>query len=186
MKNRSILLIVAALSLVPIAAPGAAGNEPFPGGAGYGMMRGMMGHGALDREFMQDLGCPMMMNLHNVIDDYLRYKKEIGLNPQQEKSLKDLRQSYQKDITRLNAELMIDQADLRNILFEDEIDMEQVRSASAKLEKVQGEIRNKNIETFIAARRQLTEEQTQKAKDRGIRQNAYDYYDYANPTPMEY
>ncbi len=121
---------------------------------------------------------PLMTNLRTIIDDYLYYKNEIGLTSEQQYALKALRDKYQTEIIRLNADLNIELMDLHNLTMEEEVNMDSIQSAKQRAESLQIQIQNKNIDLFVSAQRLLTPDQLGKTNNMGIKPNPYKYYGY--------
>lgn len=125
---------------------------------------------------MHDYGTPMMTHLNSVVDQYLRHKKQLGLTPEQMTALKELRQNYQRVIIQLNADLDQAQMDLNNLLNEDDVDMTRVQAENASIEKLQTEIRTKNIDLFVAAQKLLKPAQVDLAEKLGIERSPSAYF----------
>ena len=127
-------------------------------GPGMMMGRGMMGHGMMQG----NSGCPMMKGYLEGADFYLSYSGELRLTDSQIRSLESIRDSYEKDAIRLNADLQTAMLELDNLQYEDEIDLSKVKTVNKKIETIQTEIRFKNIESFVKAKRTLNKEQLKK------------------------
>lgn len=137
---------------------------------GMGMMGGsMMGYNMMDYNMMMDdAGCPMMMSLGTSADYLLSYKDELELSKTQVSKFKKAREKYQKETVSLHADLNLAMMELHNLLSEDELNLVEIRAASGKIGKIEGDLRAKNIETYISAKLVLTREQMKKVKDMGI------------------
>ncbi len=143
-------------------------------GSGMMMGRGMMGHGMM---MQGNSGCPMMKGYLEGANFYLSYSEELKLSDSQIGSLESNRDSYEKDAIRLNADLQTAMLDLDNLLNEDEIDLSKVKTVNKKIETIQTEIRSKNIESFVKAKRTLNKEQLKKL-------DHSDLYEEENPHGM--
>lgn len=128
-------------------------------GPGMMMGRGMMGHGMM---MQGNSGCPMMKGYLEGADFYLSYSGELRLTDSQIRSLESIRDSYEKDAIRLNADLQTAMLELDNLQYEDEIDLSKVKTVNKKIETIQTEIRFKNIESFVKAKQTLNREQLKK------------------------
>ncbi len=132
---------------------------------GMGMMGGrMMGYNMM----MDDAGCPMMMSMGTSADYLLFYKDELELSKTQISKFKKAREKYQKKAVLLYADLNLAMMELHNLLSEDKLNLVEIRAASAKIGKIEGDLRAKNIETYVSAKLVLTREQMKKVKDMGI------------------
>jgi len=125
------------------------------------LMGGMMLYNMM---LQDDSGCPMMMDLLRSVDSYLFHKEEIGLSEGQLRSLKTIRDFYQKDVITMTANLHKLMLELNNLLSEDEIDLSKAKMLNEDIESIQAEMRFKNIEAFVRAKRILTKEQVKKVR----------------------
>jgi hypothetical protein len=171
MKNVIFALTVVATMVLTVAIlPGqklaAAGNEP----KGTVMS---IGYG----ELTNATSCPLMMDLQNVIDDYLTYREQIAITPDQLAALKNLRDVYQKKVLKLNDQHNRAVLKLNNILYDNQTTIKDIREVSAEIGQLEGEIRTQNIETFMAARDILNREQRKKAQEQGIKDYPFEYLD---------
>ena len=167
MKIRWLTTLIVLLTLVISGfAFGHMGGYRAPRGMRGGMMgpgmmmgRGMMGHGMM---MQGNSGCPMMKGYLEGADFYLSHRGELRLTDSQIRSLESNRDSYKKDAIILNADLQTAMLELNNLLSEDEIDLSKVKTINKKIETIQTEIRFKNIESFVKAKRTLNREQLKK------------------------
>lgn len=176
--NKMTIVLCAALLCAP-----AANRLSAEGGIGLGMgdpglyRAGDSWTSTYENPF-HDYVVPLMMDLPNVIDQYLNYKKELGLTPDQQRALKDLRRGYQAEIVRLDSDLNIELMNLHDLMMEDDVDMLLIQSQNQKVESLQSQIRTKNIALFYSARKLLTADQLKTAVGLGIKPNPYEYYGY--------
>lgn len=133
------------------------------------MGQGMMGYNMMGYDMMMDdAGCPVMMSMGTSADYLLFYKGELELSKTQVSKFKKAREKYQKEAVSLYADLNLAMMELHNLLSEDELNLVEIRAASGKIGKIEGDLRAKNIETYISAKLVLTREQMKKVKDMGI------------------
>ncbi|MFQ5905332.1 MAG: Spy/CpxP family protein refolding chaperone [bacterium] len=156
-----VLLLGAALASIGTSHQGSGWQGMPMMGSGMMMGRGMMGYGTM---VGTNTGCPMMMGLGMSADFYLSYDEEIGLSKDQVTSLKALRDSYGKQAIALNADLQKVMLELRNILNEDNVDLSQARAINKQIERIQTDLRLKNIEAYDKARRVLMKQQLKKIR----------------------
>lgn len=139
-------------------------------GCGMGMMRGhgMMGHGMTGYNMIDDACCPMMMNMGTSADYLLKSKYDLDLSKTQVSKLEAIRINYQKDVVTLQADLDLAMLELHNLLNESEPNVSKIKETNANIEKIESELRAKNIEAYIATKLILTKKQLEKVQDMGI------------------
>ena len=127
----------------------------------------MMGLGTMGDLMQDDLCCSAMMHSPKAIDHYLCLKDEIGLLEEQVKSLKTIKDSHQRDIIRKSADLQLAMLDLDNLLSEKEVDLSKAESLTKQIGSIQAEMKFKEIEALVKAKRILTAEQREKLENLG-------------------
>lgn len=136
-------------------------------GCGMGIMQGhgMMGHGMTGHNMMDNVGCPMMMNMEITAEYLLASKDDLNLSKTQISKLETIQNNYQKDVVTLQADLNLAKLELHNILSKDEQNVMEINAATANIDKIENELRAKNIETYIAIKLILTKKQLEKMQD---------------------
>jgi hypothetical protein len=129
-------------------------------------------------EIINATSCPLLMDLQNVIEDYLVYREKLAITPDQLAALKRVRDTYQEQVLKLNDTHDREVLKLNNILYDNQADIKDIRAISAEIGRIEGEMRAKNIETFIAARDILNRDQLEKAKEQGIRDYPFEYINF--------
>ena len=135
-----------------------------------GMMgHGMTGHGTTGYDMMMDDAfCPMMMNMGTTTDYLLASRDDINLSKTQISKLEKIRNNYQKDAMTLQANLDLAMLELHDLLNEDELNILKIKAASANIEKIESELRTKNIEIYMTTKSILTRKQIEKVQDMEI------------------
>ena len=172
---RSSWLMVLAVALVMVlAAPAAAqmmgqmqqGGQA--GGMGGGMMGGgMMGGGMMGPGMHEGRGNRMMSHEGPLITMMLEHSQDLGLNPEQEKKLRDLRTEFAKDSIRRTAEIRVAQIELDSLLEQDQWDLAKIEPKVKQIATLRGDLRFARVKTLAAGRAVLTPQQLEKFKQAG-------------------
>jgi Spy/CpxP family protein refolding chaperone len=133
------------------------------GGMGGGMMGGMMGQGGM-REGREGR---MMSHEGPLITIMLEHSQDLGLNPEQEKKLRDLRTEFSKESVRRTADIRVAQIELNALLEQDQWDVAKIEPKVKQLATLQGDLRLARIKTLAAGRAVLTPQQVEKLKQVG-------------------
>jgi Spy/CpxP family protein refolding chaperone len=149
--------------------PGSANAHNTGSYGDFGMMGHHMGsHGMYGYNVMNKAGCPMVSEMGPSADYLLDYKDELDLSKTQVSKLKTMRDEYQKSAVELQAQLQSAMYKLHNLLSEDELNTVEIRTTNGEIERIENELRTKNIETYISAKLLLTRDQLDKVNDLGI------------------
>lgn len=92
----------------------------------------------------------------------LRHRDELSLSLQQVQDLESLRDRYQREVIRYEADIPIAEMDLQTLLKRDTVDLEQVKAKLQEIEHLKTEIRLARIRTIEEAKVLLSPEQYQK------------------------
>jgi Spy/CpxP family protein refolding chaperone len=92
----------------------------------------------------------------------LRNRHELGLSSQQVQDLEDLRDGYQREAIRYQAEIGIAEVELQSLLRADAVDLEQVKVKLQEIEHVKTELRLARIRTVEQGKALLSSEQHEK------------------------
>ena len=122
------------------------------GGCGKMGHKMMMGH---------CMGWGTMKNLKEV-DYYLCCEEMVGLTDEQVESLKSLKDSNQRALIKMKADLELAMLDLNKVLDTDEIDLSQAKKLTQKIADLRAKMQYSKIEASAKARQVLTEEQLEK------------------------
>lgn len=169
MRARACTLIGAVL-LIGLAQP-AAGQMVGPPGQGGPM--GMQGPGMPGRGWWPGAGVgresPTLSHEGPLITIMLDHKQELGLSPEQERKLRDLRTEFAKESERRSAEIRVAEIELDALLAEDKWDLSKIEPKVKQIAALQGELRFARIRTLAAGRAVLTPEQLERLKQIGHR-----------------
>lgn len=166
MRAHWIVALATAL-VVALGAPamaGMMGQMPpggHAGGMGAGAMGGMMGGGRGgpgDRPTAHE-GPLLTMMLH--------HGQELGLSPEQEKTLRDLRTEFSKESVRRTAEIRLAQIELESLLEQEQWDLAKIEPQVKQIAVLRGELRVARIKTLAAGRALLTPQQLERLKQLG-------------------
>jgi len=171
--KRTILL--AGILVLALAAPAAAqmmrqmpqGEQP--GSMGGGMMGGMMSSGMMERGMHERRGGRMMSHEGPLLTMMLEHGQELGLNPEQEKKLRDLRTEFSKESVRRSAEIRVAQIELDSLLEQEQWDLAKIEPKVKQIAALQGDLRVVRLKTLAAGRAVLTPQQLEKLKQLGHR-----------------
>jgi Spy/CpxP family protein refolding chaperone len=140
-------------------------------GIGSGMMHGygIMGHPMNNYDYMNgDAYCPAMSNMGSTASLLLSSKDQLDLSKTQIAKLEKIQNDYQKSAVALRADLDLAMLELHDLLNEDELNIAKIKAAGANLEKIENQLRTRNIDTYIATKLILTREQLEKVNDTGL------------------
>ncbi|MBI4735046.1 MAG: periplasmic heavy metal sensor, partial [candidate division NC10 bacterium] len=158
---------------------GAMGTQPQMGGQGggqgggmMGMMGGMMGGGMGGHRMGDSRGGRALSHEGPLISIMLEHKQDLGLNPEQERKLRDLRTEFAKESIRRSAEIQVAEIELDSLLEQDKWDLAKIEPKVKQIATLQGDLRLARIKTLEAGRAVLTAEQLDKLKQGGHRMRA--------------
>jgi Spy/CpxP family protein refolding chaperone len=95
----------------------------------------------------------------------LDHREKLELSPSQIETLEKLRNDFQRQAIRLDADLKVAEMDLAQLLRADAADMEQVESKVREIEKFKGDLRIARLRAIEAGKSVLTKEQRAKLKE---------------------
>jgi len=171
MRRNVRMLLTAALGIA-LTLPASAqmmGPMGHPEGGGMGMMGGgMMGPG-MGPGMGGGPGGRDMSHEGPVITIMLDHQQEIGLSPEQEKRLRDLRTEFSKESTRRTADIRVAEIELDALLEQEKWDLSKIEPKVKQIATLQGDLRLARIRTLEAGRAVLTSAQLEKLKQVGHR-----------------
>ena len=172
----SWLMVLAVALVMVLAAPAAAqmmGQMQQGGQAGGmmggGMTGGMMGGGMMGPGMHEGRGNRMMSHEGPLLTMMLEHSQDLGLNPEQEKKLRDLRTEFAKDSIRRTAEIRVAQIELDSLLEQDQWDLAKIEPKVKQIATLRGDLRFARVKTLAAGRAVLTAQQLEKFKQAGHR-----------------
>ena len=172
----SWLMVLAVALVMVLAAPAAAqmmGQMQQGGQAGGmmggGMTGGMMGGGMMGPGMHEGRGNRMMSHEGPLLTMMLEHSQDLGLNPEQEKKLRDLRTEFAKDSIRRTAEIRVAQIELDSLLEQDQWDLAKIEPKVKQIATLRGDLRFARVKTLAAGRAVLTPQQLEKFKQVGHR-----------------
>jgi len=95
----------------------------------------------------------------------LRNREKLGLSPAQVKSLEQLRNDFQKESIRKDADLRVAEMDLNGLLGAEKIDMPKVEAKVREIERLRTDLRLARIRTIQKGKEVLTAEQRKKLQE---------------------
>jgi Spy/CpxP family protein refolding chaperone len=99
----------------------------------------------------------------------LDHAQELGLTPDQERKLRDLRTEFAKDSVRRTADIRVAEIELNSLLEQDKWDLTKIEPKVKQIAALQGDIRLARIKVLAAGREILTPEQVEKLRQIGHR-----------------
>ena len=94
----------------------------------------------------------------------LRHRDELSLSLQQVQHLENLRDGYQREVIRYEADIRIAEMDLQRLLNTDPVDLEQVKVKLQEIEHVKTKMRLAHIRAIEEGKELLSPEQQEKLK----------------------
>ena len=95
----------------------------------------------------------------------LRNREKLDLSAAQVKNLEQLRNDFQKESIRKDADLRVAEMDLTNLLNGDKTDMAKVEAKVREIERLRGDLRIARIRTIEKGKEQLTADQRKKLQE---------------------
>lgn len=102
-----------------------------------------------------------------LISMMLMWKDQLGLSPDQERTLRELRTNFEKESIRRNAEIEVAELELNGLLEADKVDLVHVEAQAKKIAVLRAELRVGRIKTIEAGKAVLTPEQSGKLERLG-------------------
>jgi len=99
----------------------------------------------------------------------LDHAQELGLTPDQEGKLRDLRTEFAKEVERRTADIRVAEIELSSLLEQDKWDLTKIEPKVKQIATLQGDLRLARIKTLAAGREVLTREQVEKLRQIGHR-----------------
>lgn len=166
MRTRLQALVVAAV-ILGLVFPATA-QMMGPPGQGPGQGPGMMGQGVRPGPMPGRAG---RGSSHEgpLITIMLESAQELGLTPDQERKLRDLRTEFEKESVRRTADIRVAEIELNSLLEQEKWDLAAIEQKVKQIAALRGDLRLARIKTLAAGRAVLTPEQVEKLKQIGHR-----------------
>jgi Spy/CpxP family protein refolding chaperone len=103
----------------------------------------------------------------------LEHSQELGLSPDQENKLRDLRTEFSKEWVRRSADIRVAEIELDSLLAQDKWDLAKIEPKVRQIASLQADLRLARIKTLAAGRDVLTPDQLQKLKQVGHRMRSF-------------
>jgi Heavy-metal resistance len=100
-----------------------------------------------------------------LISTMLRNREKLGLSADQAKNLEQLRDNFQKELIRKEADLRVAEMDLNSLLEAQPVDMSRIEAKVREIERLRADIRLARIRAIEKGKEQLTVEQRKKLQD---------------------
>ena len=89
----------------------------------------------------------------------LRYHEELNLSPNQVQNLETLRDEFQREAIRYDADIRIAELELQKLLRAESLDLEQVKPKLQEIEHLKSELRFARLRTIQQGKALLSPEQ---------------------------
>jgi hypothetical protein len=100
-----------------------------------------------------------------LISTMLRNREKLGLSADQAKNLEQLRDNFQKESIRKEADLRVAEMDLNSLLEAQPVDMSKIEAKVREIERLRADIRLARIRAIEKGKEQLTADQRKKLQD---------------------
>jgi hypothetical protein len=100
-----------------------------------------------------------------LISTMLRNRERLGLSADQVKNLEQLRDNFQKESIRKEADLRVAEMDLNSLLEAQPVEMTKVEAKVREIERLRADLRLARIRTIEKGKDQLTADQRKKLQD---------------------
>jgi len=130
---------------------------------------GMIGHRMLP-EMLRGVGTPGPWYYGRgghegpLITLMLQWKEQLGLTPDQERSLRELRSNYEKEAITRTSEIEVAELELKGLLEQEKVDLTKVEAQTRKIALFRADRRVARIKTIEAGKAVLTPDQQEKLK----------------------
>lgn len=94
----------------------------------------------------------------------LLWKEQLGLTPDQERSLRELRSNYEKEAITRTSEIEVAELELKGLLEQAKLDLTRVETQTRKIALLRADRRLSRIKTIEAGKAVLTSDQQEKFK----------------------
>ncbi len=179
MRKISAVLVILAGVLVSALAPAlvafASADDGWGGPWPWAMRRHRM-----PPDMMRGMGIPgpwvYGRGAHEgpLISMMLHWKEQLGLTPDQERSLRELRANFEKDAIKRTSEIEVAELEIKGLLEQDTPDLGKVEAHARNVALLQADLRVARIKTIEAGKALLTPEQRGKLERLGHSQRAGD------------
>jgi len=95
----------------------------------------------------------------------LRNREKLDLSPAQVKNLEQLRNDFQKESIRKDADLRVAEMDLNGLLAADKVDMAKVEAKVREIERLRTDLRIARIRTIQKGKEVLTADQRKRLQE---------------------
>ena len=95
----------------------------------------------------------------------LRNREKLDLSAAQVKNLEQLRNDFQKESIRKDADLRVAEMDLNGLLIAEKVDMAKVEAKVREIERLRSDLRIARIRTIQKGKEQLTADQRKKLQE---------------------
>ena len=166
--STALLILAGVLGVTP--AP--AWHQTASADEGWGGPRMMRRHRMLP-DMMRDLGMPGPWwhgregHERPLISMMLHWKEQLGLTPDQERSLRELRASFEKEAIRATSEIDVGELELKELMEQDRVDLVKVEAQAKKTALLRADLRVARIKTIEAGKALLTPDQRSKLERLG-------------------
>jgi Spy/CpxP family protein refolding chaperone len=169
MRTRLGILMAAVLGgVLALPASGQMMGQTGQGGPMGHMAGGMMGR-EMGSEMREGWGRRSRSHEGPLISMVLKHGQELGLSPEQEKKLRDLRTDFAKESIRRTAEIRVGEIELESLLEQGQWDLAKIEPKVKQIAGLQADFRLVRLKTLEAGRRVLTPEQLERVKQIGHR-----------------
>ena len=169
MRTRLGILMAAVLGgVLALPASGQMMGQTSQGGPMGHMSGGMMGR-EMGPDMQKGWGRRSLSHEAPLISIALEHGQELGLSPEQEKKLRDLRTDFAKESIRRTAEIRVGEIELESLLEQSQWDLAKIEPKVKQIAGLQADLRLARIKTLEAGRMVLTPEQLEKLKQVGHR-----------------
>ena len=165
MQTRAILLVIGALLLGPMSAMGEGPAKPTASfheeisQAWDELGRQLSQIGSRWRDHFAS---GETREERPVISFMLRHRDELSLSSEQVQGLERLRNDFQREVIKSEADLRIAEMDLSNLLSADAVDLQKVEAKVREAERLKADLRFGRIRTIEKGKALLTKEQRAK------------------------
>jgi len=108
---------------------------------------------------------PVSREERPLISTMLRHREKLGLSENQARQLEQLRDNFQKESIRKEADLRVAEMDLKALLEAEAVDMTKVEEKIREIERLKGDLRLARIRAIEKGKEQLTAEQRKKLQE---------------------
>ena len=168
MRNQMIFIVIGAILFVPMSAMGEGPAKPAASfheeiSQAWDQLGRQLGQ--IGDRWREHFASGETREERPLISFMLRHRDQLGLSSEQVQGLERLRNDFQREVIKSEADLRIAEMDLSNLLNADPVDLQKVEAKLREAERLKADLRFGRIRTIEKGKALLSKEQRTKLND---------------------